>query len=170
MKYLVKNINDLTDTFYQDHFNRLNLYQKRKINKLKSVDEKKLSILGLALVAQELNVDVSKIRYCKGVPYVREAKCFSISHKNPYVGVVIHDTSVGIDLEILRSIDDATKRFLGVSSDVEALVLWTRKESSFKCGEGFNKKIQTILFNKEIVMSICTSSSVVVKRRNKLFI
>lgn len=168
MRYLVKDINTFPASFYENHFRHFNLYQKRKINKLKSIEEKKLSILGLVLVAQELNIDVSMIQYCKGVPYVRGKQCFSISHKNPYVGVVIDDTSVGIDIEILRELDEATKRFLNVSSSIEALILWTRKESSFKCGECIDKKVKTILLNRKIVLSICTSSQVCLKRRNRL--
>lgn len=155
MKYFLKNIYNYTDYFYQYNYNLLNSYQKRKIKKLKNIDDKKLSLLGLILVSQELNVDINNIHYKNKKPYVKNNKYFSISHKNPYVCIAISDFSIGIDIEILREIDEATLKYLGVENSIEALIDWTRKESLIKAKLQKEYDIRTFILNKELVCSIC---------------
>lgn len=155
MKYFIKNINNYTDNFYQYNYKLLNIYQKRKLNKLQNIEDKKMSLLGLILVSQELNIDIKDIRYHNKKPYVKNKKYFSITHKYPYVGIAVSDCPIGIDIEILRDIDDATLKYLNSSNSIDALIDWTRKESLFKSNKKKNYQYKTMILNRKIIFTIC---------------
>ena len=141
MQYFLKNINNYTDNFYQYNYKLLNVYQKRKINQLKNVEDKKLSLLGLILVAQELNINIKDIHYKKKKPYIKNKNLyFSITHKYPYVGIVVSHTPVGIDIETIRDVDKNTLEYLNCANSLDALIKWTRKESLIKCQNKKNIK------------------------------
>ena len=156
MKYLIKNIESFDDDFYGNFYSQLNKYQKGKIDKLKNIKDKKLSMLGMILIALELKIPIREIHYCKKKPYVNFNNIyFSITHKYPYVGIVVANFPVGIDLEILRDIDYNTFGFLGCNNNLEIFIKWTRKESFFKKGNGKEYKFKTIIINKQIIFTIC---------------
>ena len=79
-------------------------------------------MLGLYMIATLLNTDVKKIYYKMRKPYVKDKNVyFSIAHKYPLVAVVVHSLPVGIDIEMLRSVDKNTLSYLKASNSLEAL-------------------------------------------------
>lgn len=156
MKFLIKNINDFSNLYFKEYFSQLNIYQKRKINKIKRIEDKKLSLLALAIIAKELNIDIKEIYYRKKKPYIKNNKYISITHKNPFVGIAISDNCIGIDLEVTNDINKATLNYLQCQNSIEALIKWTRIESAIKRGNNNqNKKYKTIIINKKIIVSLC---------------
>ncbi len=156
MQYKVKNVLAYDDLFFKKIFLSLNTYQKHKIRKLKKKEDQYLSMLGLYMIATLLNTDVKKIYYKMRKPYVKDKNVyFSIAHKYPLVAVVVHSLPVGIDIEMLRSVDKNTLSYLKASNSLEALILWTRKEALYK--RSGNKKIiyRTMLLNHHAILSLC---------------
>ncbi len=155
LKLILKNINDYSDITYHKYYQSLNNYQKSKINKLKRIEDKKLSLLGMMLVAHELNINIKDIHYSKRKPYVKQNIYFSITHKYPYVGVIVSPYPVGIDLEILNRVKKCIQEYLNSSSSLEALINWTKKESIIKYGHLEPRRTQTIIINHKLIITIC---------------
>jgi len=152
MNYIIKDIRNFSSSFYQKQYLLLNHYQKEKIDKLKNDCDKKLSILGWFWLSQLVSLSIAEIKYQNGKPCV-SSKYVSISHKYPYVVVIVHDKDVGIDIEIIREIDKTTLKYLKQDNSLEVLIYWTRYESRLKCGgEGL---VKTFLINHELIVSIC---------------
>lgn len=153
----IKNINSYPDDFYKEYYQKLNEYTKSKINKLKRIEDKKLSLLGQYLVANELNINPKNIHYLANVPYIINKDIYiSITHKYPYVAIAISKNPIGLDLETVRSIDDVTIKYLNCQNSLDALITWTKKESLFKCPKKYENKFKTIIINKEIIITLCT--------------
>ncbi len=155
MVYLLQNIHHYPDSFYQTNYQLLNVYQKAKINKIKSLNNQKLSLLALALVAEKLNVPIKDIHYQNHRPYVKGDSYFSITHKYPYVGIAISNQPIGIDLEILKELPKPTLTYLASSNSLEALIKWTKKESLIKCLNKTNPTYQTIIIDHQLILTIC---------------
>lgn len=136
----------------------LNDFQKKKIAKLKSNNDRKLSLLGLHLVSELSQMDIDRIEYLNGRPLLDDLYC-SITHKYPFVGVVISDREVGIDIEMIRRVDPITVKYLSARDSFDALVKWTRRESEFKSGTIKEKSTYTIIFDRELILSISESLS-----------
>lgn len=155
MRFLIKDITLYSDDYYKDYYEKLNIYQKRKINKLKDSSNKKLTLLALIIISNELQINIKDIHYNRGKPYIKNNPYISITHKYPFVGVAISKKSIGIDIEILKEINQVTLNYLKCKNNIEALIKWTRKESIYKCGDIKNKKVRTIILNKKVILSIC---------------
>lgn|GEM_PF-3292990 len=78
---------------------------------------------------------------------------FSVSHSGDYVGCVLSDTAVGLDIQKVTRVSDGVVNRVcteaeraGISSPETFCVLWTRKESVAKLtGEGITGDFRHIL-------------------------
>lgn len=158
VRYKIENVDKFTDETYEFYYQQLNRYQKGKINKLKNKIDRKLSLLALVLIEKELHISLSKIKYRKRKPFIKNEFYVSISHKYPFVAVAVAQNPIGLDLEIIREIDCNTLQFLQAENNLDALIRWTRKESLFKIGKKNNIKYKTIMINRYLIFTICESN------------
>lgn len=154
MVYKIKSCSDYGDDFYKVKYNLLSETQRKRVDTLKDIKDKKLSILGLSLAGELLHRDPKEIYYIDGKPS-HEKAFLSITHKYPYVGVCISTKPIGIDIETIRDIDKTTLRYLKAHDSLEALIEWTKNESLFKSALDKNYKFKTMLIDKSFVMTIC---------------
>lgn len=156
--FAVKDCTEFTDQFYKKVQSELNDFQKKKIAKLKSIDDQNLSLLALHLLSELSQVAIDRIEYLEGRPLLDDLYC-SITHKYPFVGVCVSDCEVGIDIETIRKVDPIAIRYLDARDSFDALVKWTRKESEFKSGTSKEKSTRTIVIERELILSISESLS-----------
>lgn len=154
MDYKIKDCRCYDDLFWKKKYALLNDEQKEKIDHLKNVNDKKVSLLGLVLVSDMLSIPIKDIYYVNHKPMTFKAH-ISITHKYPYVGVATSNKRVGIDIETMRNIDSATLKYLGVTDTMDAFILWTRKESLFKSSLKTNYQFKTWIVNREFIVSFC---------------
>ena len=78
-----------------------------------------------------------------GKPYLKDGARFSLSHAYPYVGLLVSQVEVGLDIESkTRDNLKAVREYLHLSEDEDASFIWSLKEALYKCdGQGsFNPK------------------------------
>ena len=92
-----------------------------------------------------------------GAPYLQGGPCFSISHCKQGIAVAVSDLPIGIDIEGLRTVDEALVRktmnqeeqsqiAMSQNPEVEFIRLWTRKEAYVKMlGTGIISDMHGIL-------------------------
>ena len=92
-----------------------------------------------------------------GAPYLQDGPCFSISHCKQGIAVAVSDLPIGIDIEGLRTGDEALVRktmnqegqsqiAMSQNPEVEFIRLWTRKEAYVKMlGTGIISDMHGIL-------------------------
>ena len=92
-----------------------------------------------------------------GAPYLPDGPCFSISHCKQGIAVAVSDLPIGIDIEGLRTVDEALVRktmnleeqsqiAMSQNPEVEFIRLWTRKEAYVKMlGTGIISDMHGIL-------------------------
>ena len=92
-----------------------------------------------------------------GAPYLQDGPCFSISHCKQGIAVAVSDLPIGIDIEGLRTVDEALVRKTmnqeeqsqiakSQNPEVEFIRLWTRKEAYVKMlGTGIISDMHGIL-------------------------
>ena len=92
-----------------------------------------------------------------GAPYLQDGPCFSISHCKQGIAVAVSDLPIGIDIEGLRTVDEALVRktmnqeeqsqiAMSQNPEVEFIRLWTRKEAYVKMlGTGIISDMHGIL-------------------------
>ena len=164
----IANINLLDDkNTYDKAYQSLSNQRREKVDKLKFVNDKKLSILSEILLKKaliELNVDSNiELTYNKyQKPYLKNNDIyFNISHSGEYVICAISKDEVGCDIEYIKNIDMkiANKFFneneyntiLNSNNQLDTFYrIWTLKESFMKnLGLGFNIELNSF----EIVLS-----------------
>ncbi len=151
--YEIEDIRKHTASYYEDIYSLLNDEQKKKIDKKKSIEDKRLSLLGLKLASVLSSTPISSVHYRNGAPYV-DKNCISISHKYPYVGAAISDKKIGIDIETIRKVDASTIRYLGAKDSLDALIRWTKIESLYKSSLKKRYRQKTIILDKSVVITI----------------
>lgn len=117
-------------------------YQKKALRYVQEKDQVR-SAVGSLLIARFVSLESIKIG-ARGKPYAPDGPCFNISHAGDYIGIIVGDDDVGIDIE------EVSRCNLGIVkaafTDEEALLIrdchdlakaWTIKEAVGKClGEG----------------------------------
>ena len=128
-----------------------------KVNVIKGVGDKKAKLLSVAAewltkinAARLLNKQPQEIvllREEKGKPYIKNNPIYiSISHSGNFAAVAFHTAPVGIDIEVLKPIDNRLKTRICTDSDLSflnqsenqtkenlnLLKIWTAKEGYFK--------------------------------------
>ena len=79
-------------------------------------------------------------------------KCFNISHSHDYIALVIDTVPVGIDIEMIRPVEEDLKNYISneeenkyIHDDASFFEIWTNKEALVKAnGNGINQKVNTI--------------------------
>lgn len=174
----IANINLLDDkNTYDKAYQSLSNQRREKVDKLKFINDKKLSILSEILLKNalvELNVDsdigLTYNKYQK--PYLKNNDIyFNISHSGEYVICAISKDEVGCDIEYIKDIDmkiankffyeNEYKTILNSNKQLETFYrIWTLKESFMKnLGLGFNIELNSF----EIVLS---NNPVVIQKIN----
>lgn len=154
MNIQIINVNN----FSLEEFNlTLSLMDEKRKNYINSLKHERSKLLSVAAewtaksnAARLLNKEVEEItliRDQKGKPYIKNNPLYiSISHSGDFVAVALHSAPVGIDIEVLRSVDlrlknrictDSDSVFLKESKSAEEenlkiLKIWTAKEAYFK--------------------------------------
>ena len=112
-------INNMKKTFsFEEIYNKVSLYRKNKVDKLKFEDDKWLSLAAEYLLMkglEELNVDYSKIK----IGFVENNKpilknCpqelyFNLSHSGDMAMCIIADSEVGCDIQKMTDKEDYIK-------------------------------------------------------------
>ena len=156
MKYIVKNINDITKQKYEEFYKKLNKYEQDKINKKLKNKDKKSSLLGLILLEELLQEDIKNlnIEYSQNQkPYLKNKNIyFNISHKNNYVITAISNKNIGIDIEYIdeNKINKTTLKYFATEKEEKKI---TNKElyfTLFSLKESY-LKMKDIPFQKNII-------------------
>lgn len=127
--------------------------------------------------------DMSITKNEHGKPYFQDVKGieFNISHSGDYVAVMIGDTKLGVDIQIIRPVrervvhkmcNEAERSFVFGSDDADRafIRLWTLKESYVKAiGTGMSFPMSTVNFdmqnaNSEIVGKISNCQGIFLNR------
>lgn len=156
MKYLIKNINDISNQTYQDFYKKLSKSQKNRINKKINENDKKRSLLGLILLEELLKKDLTNIiiKYSKnGKPYLKDNNIyFNISHKKDYVVTIISNKRIGIDIEYIdkNKINSSILKYFSTETEEKNInnkelyfTLFSLKESYLK--------MKDIIFDKNMI-------------------
>lgn len=178
------NINDLTESEYENFFCLLSQEKREKIERLKDFDDKKRSVCGEMLAkcaiaelcgkkAEDLVFEVKK----SGKPFCKNADIeFSISHSGDFAVCAVSDRPIGIDIQKIvpynekiakRVCSDEELKTIKNSCDKakEFIKIWTKKEAALKRDEKsiFSKDIKNCLLDKAVktiefsdyIVSIC---------------
>lgn len=165
-KICIKNIKTIKEKNYIENYSLLTKIQKNKIDKLKIITDKKLSLLGLMILKSVYKCEYKDIYYINGKPNIN-GQYFSVSHKEPYTIVITSNNLIGIDIEKIAKVNDNTLKFLNEKNNIEALIKWTKIESYFKCFNNFlldinkakNAKFKTVILNKKYIITICKKAA-----------
>lgn len=169
MKYLIKNINDISSQTYQDFYKKLSKDQKNRINKKINENDKKRSLLGLILLEELLEKDLNNIiiKYSKnGKPYLKDHNIyFNISHKKDYVVTIISNKRIGIDIEYMdkNKINSSTLKYFSTETEEKYInnkdlyfTLFSLKESYLK--------MKDIIFDKNMIEFRIDNNKIINKR------
>ncbi len=137
-------------------YDKVSSYRKQKIDKLKMLDDKRLSLLSGLLLEYALNdVGENNKKVCdgeNGKPYLKGGDIhFNISHSGSVAICVVSKYPVGCDVEKVKEVDlklakryfhdEEIKKIFSYEKDVDRIDaffrLWTLKESFVKAvGKG----------------------------------
>lgn len=100
------------------------------------------------LIAEKLDKKVSQIDFCyseKGKPYLENGEIhFNISHSGGWAAVALNSSPIGIDIEVLKPVDQRLRTRICTEDDLDflqnceddettaLLKIWTAKEAYFK--------------------------------------
>ena len=175
MKYLIKNINELSEKEYEHFLNKLSKEEKERINKKLNQDDKKSSILGLILLEELLKTDINTIKINRSKnnkPYIENSNIyFNISHKKEYVTTIISNKKIGIDIEYIdeNKINLNTLKYFSTEEEYKNInksnnlkelyfTLFSLKESYIK--------MKDILFDKNIIEFEINNDKIINKRKD----
>ena len=152
MRILKTHIEECGDSFYEKALRYLSYEHKLKASKYRNREDQCSCIVGDYMlhkcVSEECNCSLADVRISHsdtGQPYItypnNTGLYISLSHSGGYVIAAINPFQIGIDIEIVRDIDEAVLNH--VLSDVEKeyvgrskrrfFEVWTMKEAYLKC-------------------------------------
>lgn len=113
LKYVIKNVSDITDETYKKSFECMNAERQAKVKRFKNTIQKKCTLAGEWL-AREMLADITGENpehfvisadekgklHCDNFPQIH----FNISHSDELVAVAVCNKPVGIDIESLREV------------------------------------------------------------------
>ena len=162
--YKFSKIYDFSDADLENVYKLLSDEQRLYINSLNSA-KKVQSLSARALlqkVLKEIDVNASISSLCtkkSGKPYLRDFDLnISLTHSGEYVGCVVSNKPVGIDIEEIREIRTAVISRVCSSEELEYLIqnnlsdfftLWTLKESYIKATDYKTLKVKELSFVKD---------------------
>ncbi len=189
LKFYYANTELLNDkAVFDEYFVRMNIQRREKILRCKKEEDKKRSLLAGIILKYALEKEgmcYEKLEFSKdGKPVLINYPeiHFSISHSNTYVGCVVSDVAVGLDIEYLyRSLfsegkeyrlshlaektltEEEQKRFFSCSENERNKVYleyWTKKESYSKAdGKGLQMDFSKIDTEGENFWSVWTKDN-----------
>ena len=154
--YSIVNISSLSQNDYERGYSIMNEDRKRRVDRFRSVDDRKRSVCGELLArrmiagqcqiaSEKVIIDVTD----RGKPFARDLPVeFSISHSGEYVLCAVSDSPVGADIERIRPVRVRLVRRVctadewkfvsepGISEQEKTerfFRVWTAKEAYFKC-------------------------------------
>lgn len=159
--------------------------------KKRTSENRKKEYLASRLLLKKLLGEKTHIHYSKsGRPEINiKNRHISISHSSDFLGILISDKAVGLDIENTnRKIERIEKRFLCKEEQdflkqtenpaIEKILYWSAKEAIFKCTNETG-----IQFNKQIIIkpfrlknagkcygTLCTSTSTILYRLEYFFL
>ena len=178
----IKNLDD--EKVFQEQYERVSEYRRRKVDKMKFPEDKRRS-LGAGLLLQkalaELGIDEKEIMFetnQNGKPYIQYdgmeqgAKNihFNLSHSGEYAMCVVGDNPVGCDVERVRKIDLKLADRFFANSEIELIRnqpsnesqidtffrLWTLKESYIKAlGKGLSLGLDSFSIQLSPLQLLC---------------
>lgn len=158
----IASINLLEDKdTYDKAYQSLSKQRRDKVDKLKFINDKKLSILSEIVLKKALtdlkiksDIELTYNQYQK--PYLKNNEIyFNISHSGEYVICAISNDEVGCDIELIKDIDmkiankffndNEYKAIINSNSQLDTFYrIWTLKESFMKnLGLGFNIELNS---------------------------
>ena len=113
LKYVIKNVSDITDETYKQSFECMNAERQAKVKRFKNTIQKKCTLAGEWL-AREMLAEITGEKpesfviladekgklYCDNFSQIH----FNISHSDDLVAVAVCDKPVGIDIESVRKV------------------------------------------------------------------
>lgn len=171
MEWYKYNINDMTEKEYDTFFSLMEKSKKKRILRLKNIDDKKRSVCAEMLVKREIakKIGISPKKVVLdlldgGKPFCKNADIhFNISHSGDYAVCAFGNFRVGIDIQKIVPYKEKTAERVCSKSELEAIEkspdkaaefikIWTKKEAVMKMkGIGiFGDAVKTCLFDTEI--------------------
>lgn len=170
MKYLIYNIENLTNEEYQKWFSLMTKEKQEKVSRYKDVIRRKCSVAGEKLVKEHignaLNIVPESLEILtdiNGKPYIENCKIhFNISHCEDVVVCAFSDEEIGIDIEKIRPISlNIIKRFYSEKEQKYVLGHSPTQEDFQKCeDEEILERFYRIYTLKE---AICKKSGIGIK-------
>lgn len=152
--YKVKDCRDFDDLFYGRIYGHLNSEEKKKIDRIQSLKNRRLSLLALSMVEELSSIPIEDIHHDKGRPII-EGQNVSITHKYPYAGVAVSTEEVGIDIETMRDIDENVISYLGCKDSLSTLIEWTKRESLYKSSLCDDFEYMIAIVDHKFILTIC---------------
>ena len=149
------NIRNIPDDVYEKYFSLMTDEKKKRVERFRFEDGKKRTVIGEMLarkmICEQCKVDEEKIIFKtdhKGKPYTKSADiCFNVSHSDELVLCAVNDTTIGVDIEKIREINDSVIRHTCNGNELDYVYekgisrqetlkrffeIWTFKEACFK--------------------------------------
>lgn len=170
MKYLIFNIENLTNSEYEKWFSLMTKEKQEKVSRYKDVIRRKCSVAGEMLVknyiAEVTSTAPEGIKILigeNGKPYIENCEIyFNISHCEDVVVCAFSDEEIGIDIEKIRPISlSIIKRFYSEKEQKYVLGHSPTQEDFQKCeDEEILERFYRIYTLKE---AICKKSGIGIK-------
>ena len=124
------------------------MLEKMSFEKYKNESVKKEKIVS-ALLKNKYIGEYHLNKYGKPVS---DSVFFNISHSHGYIALVIDQVPVGIDIELVRPVEEDLRTYISneeekkyIHDDESFFEIWTNKEALVKAnGSGFNQRVNSI--------------------------
>ena len=184
LKWYKFNINDVTESEYEEFFALLSNEKKEKVKRFRHPDDKKRTVCGEVLAkraiseisrkkVEELYFETKK----SGKPFCKNEHIeFSISHSGDFCVCAVNETPIGIDIQKIVPYNEKVARRVCSYEELEIIEksrdkareftkIWTKKEAVLKKEEKsvFSPEIKNCLIDKAVktiefsdyIISIC---------------
>ncbi len=134
-----RTLGSVTQAEYDRCLSLMDPTRRDAVLKIAHAPRRKAAVLGewlaKTLLSEQSGLPIEEIRLCrteKGKPYAEGLPLHcSITHSGEWVAAAVADQPIGIDMEILRSVDPRVAARIGADPD-RFFEEWTAKEALFK--------------------------------------
>ncbi len=161
MEWLFGKITELQEKEYSEIYSKLSPSRKAHIDRLKTSEARKRSLLGEGLCRRLLEnkgIEAEIERAEGGKPYLKNCPYYiSISHSDEVVAAAISAEPVGIDIERLRPVSEKLIKRAALKHEADYIMeasgeerdrrffeIWTMKEALFKKSETNRREFLSI--------------------------
>lgn len=161
MEWLFGKITEIQEKEYEEIYSVLSQSRKAHIDRLKTSEARKRSLMGEGLIRRLLKdngIEAKVERAESGKPYLKNCPYYiSISHSDEAVVAAISEKPVGIDIERLRPVSERLIKRAAMAHEAEYIMeasgeerdrrffeIWTMKEALFKKSDTTRREFLSI--------------------------